>query len=151
MNIRKELRQKMTKKKRLIIVLTGIFITAFCSFLAFKILIPREPLEVIGNTKMEILLNSNEEKEVLVYVGRPTCPECQKFEPVLREVLTDESRTIYYFNTDEARKDDEESLTSLATELGIEVVPTVVKISDGHVLSKLEGVKNQKSILEFIH
>ena len=46
---------------------------------------------------------------------------------------------------------NEESLESLASELGIEVVPTMVKISNGKVVSKLEGIKNQKAILEFLN
>ncbi|MGM9902558.1 hypothetical protein A5844_000945 [Enterococcus sp. 10A9_DIV0425] len=139
------------KKKRKIILVVGIFIAIFGSFLAFKISSPSEPLETIGNAQMETMLSSKEKKDVFVYVGRPTCPECQKFEPILKETLTDEYKTMYYYNTDVARKDNEESLQSLASELGVEVVPTIVKISNGKVVSKLEGIKNQKAILEFLN
>lgn len=139
------------KKKRTRILVVGIFIAIFGSFLAFKILSPSEPLVVIGNTQMETILSSKEEKKVFVYIGRPTCPECQKFEPILKETLKGEYKTIYYYNTDVARKDNEESLESLAFELGVKVVPTMIKISNGKVVSKLAGIKNQKAILEFLN
>ena len=79
-------------------------------------------------------------KEISIYFGRPTCPMCSKISPILEEVLKNEKKEIYYFNTDEWRDNDEyENILNL---YGIEGVPSIIKIKKDGSFERLNFFEN---------
>jgi len=63
---------------------------------------------LVGIESIDHLYEVLDEDEVsFVYFGRPTCPDCQDFIVILEEVIEENSLTVYYFNTD-AMRDEEE-------------------------------------------
>ena len=85
-------------------------------------------------------LDTLNNKDILVYFGRPTCPVCSEFLPVLENVLQDEKKEIYYFNTDEWREHDKyQSIISLYE---IESVPSIIKIDENGSIKKLDLLKS---------
>ena len=55
-----------------------------------------------------------------------------------------------YYNTDNARKENEDKLEIMADSLGINSIPAIIKIVDGKVIDRIIGLKNEKAIEEFI-
>jgi predicted bacteriocin transport accessory protein len=39
------------------------------------------------------------EDDVAIYVGRDTCPDCQRIMPKLKKQLKNNKKTLYYFDT----------------------------------------------------
>lgn len=48
----------------------------------------------------------NNRKDSLIYIGRPTCPVCVRFLPILHDILTTKKMRIEYFNVDNFFKDN---------------------------------------------
>ncbi|PGT89972.1 thioredoxin family protein [Bacillus thuringiensis] len=72
------------------------------------------------------------EKQV-VYIGRPTCPNCVVYRPIQDKALKDLDMKITYFNTDEGRKEDAESMKQVMETLNVEGVPTLALVNNGKV------------------
>ncbi len=78
--------------------------------------------------------------EIIVYFGRPTCPICNKVTPILEEVLKNEKKEIYYFNTDEWR--DNDKFETILNFYGIEGVPSIINIKKDKSFEKLNLYEN---------
>ena len=85
-----------------------------------------------------------------IYAGRPTCPYCQAFSPVLAEVVRQEGTTVYYYDVDAASKDGESRSEALSA-LGVTGVPTFVYVENGITSAKFNGAHEASAILDFIH
>lgn len=72
------------------------------------------------------------EKQV-VYIGRPTCPNCVTYRPIQDKVLKELDMKITYFNTDEGRKEDVESMKQIMETLNVSGVPTLALVNNGKV------------------
>ena len=105
----------------------------------------------IGNAEMYEILNDRSGTGFFVYIGRPTCPHCREFEPVLRETLRYLDGEMRYFEIDLARETDAESemtMLEILNELGVPGVPSTVFIVDGEVVDRLDG-REREDIISF--
>ncbi|MDV2917443.1 thioredoxin family protein [Enterococcus lactis] len=89
-------------------------------------------------------------KTVAIPVGRPTCIQCQEIEPTLRNILKSVEIKASYYRTDIARNEDEKSLEEVAEKLDLTVVPSLLIISKGVLVDRLDGVYTEKAISEFL-
>ena len=64
-----------------------------------------------------------------VYIGRPTCPHCVDFVPVLVELLERTGTYVYYFNTDDWRPDPR--FGEITGHFEVSTVPSMFIIEDG--------------------
>ncbi|WP_088808571.1 MULTISPECIES: thioredoxin family protein [Listeria] len=82
-----------------------------------------------------------DKKDGFVYVGRPSCVDCQAFQPILKEVLQEENwpEKMAYYNTDAASKENRDKMMDLLKGMDIDSVPTMVYLKDGKVASKFLG------------
>lgn len=108
----------------------------------------KEGLYEVDSISLEKIMNGKD--TLFVYVGRPRCPQCKEFEPILRKVLNNQHQSMGYYNTDNARKENEDKLEIMADSLGINSIPAIIKIVDGKVIDRIIGLKNEKAIEEFI-
>jgi predicted bacteriocin transport accessory protein len=83
-----------------------------------------------------------------LYVGRPTCPHCQVFAPILTEVVAENGLEVYYLNTDAVRS--EADYDTALDAVGVSGVPSFMYIRDGQVAAKLTDTTNKEKLLEFI-
>ncbi|MRI73293.1 thioredoxin family protein [Enterococcus mundtii] len=140
----------MSKRRKSFIISVFIIVISLISVFSYRSFASlSDVLPLITSEELQNKLNMHE--DIMVYIGRPTCPDCHEFEPVLRNVLNDASEKIFYYNTDEARKIDSKKLDDIAENLSIDAVPTLIKISDGEVIYKKSGKQTKASILEFLH
>lgn len=111
----------MKKRKCLVAILATLVIILSGVFIYRKI---TNPFINITTNEYRELLNNNQEK--LIYIGRPTCPSCQKEMPVLKELLNDMDVKAYYFNTDKAKKKDLDDFNKFKEEINLQYVPTII-------------------------
>ena len=111
----------MKKRKCLVAILATLVIILSGVFIYRKI---TNPFINITTNEYRESLNNNQEK--LIYIGRPTCPSCQKEMPVLKELLNDMDVKAYYFNTDKAKKKDLDDFNKFKEEINLQYVPTII-------------------------
>lgn len=93
-------------------------------------------------------------KDVYVYFGRPTCPDCQKFESGLKQVMNETDIPVYYFNT--LYWKDHKRYNEILKKYHITAVPSLVNIQSGnhYITLDLEHYSNsdnsQKEIKDFL-
>ncbi|MFI8496722.1 thioredoxin family protein [Peribacillus butanolivorans] len=87
-----------------------------------------------------------EKENIWVYIGRPTCDECDRFSPVLKEVLKENNKQIYYYNTDKARKENEQEMVNQLNKLGVKTVPTMINFKNGKVINTVVGYQDKVSL-----
>lgn len=102
----------------------------------------------LNNTSLEDKINNKE--DFTVYIGKPTCQECTEFEPILKNVLDDIDKEIYYYNTDNAREDNEDLMIDLLETLNVKVVPTIINLNNGSIQDKIVGSYPESDLKEFL-
>jgi len=85
-------------------------------------------LHIIGNSEMDEILNDDSGVGTFVYVGRPTCPFCVEFEPILVGVLEEKGQELLYFETDLANLEDSDRRVQIMEHLGLAGVPAIVYV-----------------------
>lgn len=77
-------------------------------------------------------------KEHVIYVGRPTCYYCRQFSPALKEFNTLMDNRLEYYNTD-SQDFDEEAVNFLFGTVGILGTPTIIRLQNGQMVSAWIG------------
>lgn len=77
-------------------------------------------------------------KEHVIYVGRPTCYYCRQFSPALKEFNTLMDNRLEYCNTD-SQDFDEEAANFLFGTVGIPGTPTIIRLQNGQMVSAWIG------------
>ncbi|KGL44854.1 thioredoxin [Listeria sp. SHR_NRA_18] len=74
-----------------------------------------------------------------VYIGRPTCPDCQAFQPTLDSVLKDKEMRLAYFDTDAARETAEDDTKTFLQDMKVKTVPVIFYLKDGKEVARYDG------------
>lgn len=85
------------------------------------------------------------QEDFYLYVGRPTCPYCQKFFPNLEKAIHDTQVPVYYLNTDEEASD---LVKNFVSSQNIQTVPHLTYYQNGEKQAYLE--KGSQTPLEEI-
>ncbi|WP_002144581.1 thioredoxin family protein [Bacillus cereus] len=139
--------KKLNKKKFflalfIVIIILGTVIYFFGQKNAEKSLVE------VSNQELVQLLKSKE--NFSLYIGRPTCPQCKELEPILKDLLKESDKEIYYYNVDDARTENEAEMKRLIKSLGVTVVPTIEYIENGNVVDKIVGLQKKQEIKNFL-
>lgn len=91
--------------------------------------------------------------DMILYIGREDCRDCQKFHPIIEEYLDKENNAgAYYFSVksfrdksigDDAKDEDVKFYEELKKEFDIQWVPSVYHIVNGKIISKYEFLSKQ--------
>ena len=85
--------------------------------------------------------------EFILFIGRPTCPYCRRFEPKLTQVAKDNDLTVYYLNSE-----NQDSVTQdLRLTYNIPTVPALVVAKSGKVRVVCDSSLSEAVILDFIN
>jgi predicted bacteriocin transport accessory protein len=82
-----------------------------------------------------------------IYIGRPNCPDCQKFYPKLSDYLENNNLTLLYFNT-KVKVSEKEAMVLFLNDLGIDEIPAILKINQGKVI-KVFDMQKEEDIKKF--
>lgn len=72
-----------------------------------------------------------------IYFGRPNCPSCELFLPLLTSVANQETVNVYYFNTNYFRDNaliTEDEMAQILETYQVVEVPIIVEIQNGQVI-----------------
>ncbi|MGT2833046.1 thioredoxin fold domain-containing protein [Streptococcus halotolerans] len=89
----------------------------------------------------------NQEK-VILFVGRPTCPYCQRFEPKLTNVVKANNLNVHYLHSEDSSQ--MESIQALRDKYGIKTVPGLLVAEKGQVRVVCDSSLSEEDILDFI-
>ncbi len=106
---------------------------------------PSTLLTAISKEEFETKVNNDE--TFWVYVGRPNCPDCQKYYTQLVEYLENNSLEILYFNT-RVKVAEKADMTKYLNNLGIDEIPAVLNINNGDVI-RVYDMQKSDDILDF--
>nr|WP_205397174.1 thioredoxin domain-containing protein [Streptococcus lutetiensis] len=84
--------------------------------------------------------------EFILFIGRPTCPFCQRFEPMLSHVAKDNQLDVYYINSEQVTAELEE----LRSTYKVATVPGLLVAKTGHVKVVCDSSLSEEAILDFI-
>ncbi|MBC2185920.1 thioredoxin family protein [Listeria sp. FSL L7-0253] len=87
-----------------------------------------------------------------VYVGRPTCEDCQAFQPILKKELEKRqpNQKMAYYNTDKASEKSRDDMIALLKEMDIDSVPTMVYLKDGKVVSTYAATDEPEKLTKWM-
>lgn len=94
-------------------------------------------------------IDNNE--EFFVYIGRPSCMDCNKFEEFFIDLIDTYSlnKKIYYLNISEL-SDDENLVKQFINDNEISGIPTLIKYNNGNIENKIEWTKENGFSKEYV-
>lgn len=83
-------------------------------------------------SQKEIYDFQTDKKDAWIYIGRPSCQDCQDYYPQLLEKLKDNNLKIHYFNT-ECKASEKSNMKKFMEEIGITEIPSIIHIKNGKI------------------
>lgn len=87
----------------------------------------------------------NNKEDFILYIGRESCPYCQKFAPKLAVAIQKTNQTVYYLDNDSKER---KAITSFAYDMNIKTVPNLSSFKKGSKETYL--TKGSKSSIDEI-
>lgn len=89
------------------------------------------------------VVNSNDYHNSFLFFGRPTCPHCRVFIPMLYKIARNQKLKIYYFDTD---SDINGQAKKLLLSLGIVELPQLIQLKNKRPNKSLKVYNNENAI-----
>lgn len=67
-----------------------------------------------------------------VYIGRPSCPDCQRFSPRLEKLLTSKKKNLFYYNTT-CKVSEKKEMKAYVEGLQVHEIPAILKVEKGKI------------------
>lgn len=93
----------------------------------------------ININQLNSAIKSNFPGNYYIFIGRPTCPYCRKFSPVIKKLT--KKNTVYYFNTDN-HKTNKQLKNIVQNKLQIKTVPYITYVQNGKIK---KGISNSSA------
>ena len=88
------------------------------------------------------------DKVSIIYYGRPTCPACVAYYPVLEEVAEEYNLDIFYINLDEWSRTNGTAATRIVN--NFEGTPTTMIMFNGRQVAARTGRMDKEDLVEFL-
>ena len=85
------------------------------------------------------ILVPEQQGSVYLYIEREGCPACATTTPAIRTYLKNRGCRIFYYDTQEDRDTNREELDKVLSQLGVTIVPSLVKIKGGTVQKRYDA------------
>lgn len=102
---------------------------------------------MIDSKKAEEMIKAK--KEVVVYIGRPTCSFCRMFVQKLKVVADQTQTEIYYIES--SNLSDAENINDFRVKYQIPTVPGLLYANEGLVEVKCHSAMPEEEIQQFIN
>ena len=76
----------------------------------------------------EVQEKIDNKEDFILYIGRESCPFCQKFAPILAVAIQKTNQTVYYLDNDSKERKD---ITAFAHDMNIKTVPSLSSFKKG--------------------
>lgn len=87
-------------------------------------------------------------EKVVLFIGRSSCPYCQRFEPKLTQVAKATGMTVYYLNSELST--DLSDVQALRAQYGVPTVPGLLVAEGGQVKVVCDSSLSEEAITQFI-
>lgn len=101
--------------------------------------------EVTAKELSEKLANN---EDLVAFIGRPTCPFCQRFVPKLANVVKQESIAVYYLNS--GNLEDQSEIMALRNKYDVPTVPGLLVSKAGETKVVCDSSVTEPFISSFI-
>lgn len=106
--------------------------------------------DVLTSINSQDVLNFITNKDSgFIYVGRPTCPHCRIFAPILTKVVKQRSIDALYYDTDAANSDKDTKNEALDA-INVNAVPSFLAIRSGEIIAELDDTESESALNEFV-
>ena len=92
--------------------------------------------------------NIDTAEKFILFIGRPSCPYCQLFEPKLSNVARNSNLTIFYINSENS--EELEDIQALRKRYGIATVPALFVSGNDAAKVVCDSSLSEDDILDFI-
>jgi|GEM_PF-3482139 len=136
------------KKTVIAMLLVGSIPIFYGNYIVIKNIFVNSQTEYFVSISNEQIINIiSEDKYNIIYIARPTCPKCAIVEPLFIEIAQANRVTVYYFNTDIAREQNNDKMTQILEMYEVRMVPTILYTRNGEILY-LYDTLNTEDIVE---
>lgn len=105
-------------------------------------------IQQVKTAQVKTILNAKDNKEYLLYIGRPTCYYCRQFSPTIKEFNKLVDNKLLYFNIDT----NEEAHDYAFKEIGIPGTPTTMRVLNNQIVSAwVGGEKTAQGLYDFLY
>lgn len=126
---------KKWKVISILIVVLVIFLMITLGIKSLDLFSEKSNIRIIENSRqLDNLIHSKDDS--LIYFGRPTCPDCEDFYPILLDSLIKNDTIAYYYNSD-VRIQDTEYL-AIKSYFEIDWVPSLYRVGNGEIIKKFD-------------
>jgi hypothetical protein len=87
---------------------------------------------------------SNDVDNLILYFTASWCEPCKKTKPIVEQLNLDQTIVRFFII-------DAEYAKEMATDFGIDTVPTFILIKDGAVVERTSGQKNKTELEEMVN
>lgn len=105
-------------------------------------------IEEISLNKLQEVVDS--EDDMILYVGRDSCPSCKAFYPKLEELTYDANCFILYYNTEPDRIERKQKMLHTLEVINVFTIPSIVVRIDNQYYVYEEEILNENFEDEFI-
>ncbi|MFC3932348.1 thioredoxin domain-containing protein [Streptococcus dentapri] len=102
--------------------------------------------ETISAVEARKRIDSKE--KVILFIGRPTCPFCQRFAPKLDKVVAETGAKVVFLLSDDATQI--EAIQDLRNRYGVATVPGLLVAENGAVKVVCDSSLSEDDIKDFI-
>lgn len=107
--------------------------------------------QVFSRIDLEELDNMSNDNQInIVYIRRSDCYICKKIQPDLEEYLMEENLKISYYDTAWDRESRMDYLETVLNEYKIQVIPAIVIIEDGKIITLYQGENVVEGLKDYI-
>ena len=87
-------------------------------------------------------------EKFILFIGRSTCPYCQRFAPKLSQVAADPGQTVAFLNSE--NQDDLTAVQAFREKYHVQTVPGLLVAQAGQVKVVCDSSLSQEAIADFI-
>lgn len=88
---------------------------------------------VITISQEEFEHKISDKENFWIYIGRPNCPDCQQFYPIMIEYLEKINKDIYYFNV-KVKTSEKQAMMEFLSNYEVQEIPTIIHFGSGECL-----------------
>lgn len=128
-------------KRKFYVVMTCIFLMPIVLTLTFLYLNNKiNSNNMVQINQVEFKTKLKENSTFFVYIGRHSCPDCVKFEPTLKQILSEQNYELFYYNT-EAPASQKQDIKNYLSTLGVTSIPYILQIKNSIVSQRYDCQK----------
>lgn len=90
-------------------------------------------------TLQEMQSTISSDDTAIIYIGRPSCPDCMKSKKALENLFKQSEGNILYYDTTQDRYDNDKQMNEVLDSVGVTEIPVIIQVKQGVVQTLISG------------